>query len=388
MGEAAPKDSSMEDILASIRRIITSDGEKNDRKLQRPVTSEQSPETVRGNASVAGSPGQSPSTPSKPNAPALSDKPRMNDSGTDTAQPSVGNAIAEKASAVPGSLADLANRMREAEGTPARSQVSFASPDSAGLRPTITDPEQGRSAMSAAKPEVKTIEEKTSEPAATAASRNLDTAGAPALPSGASGSFSKFASQVLSGQGEVSMPVAAAHKPATPGVEEQASSAETEAKAAVVSNPQESNTAPSLVDEAEPEQETAQQPAQAEIASPAESDIVAEMPLQVPEMKEAGERSVDPIISGGIAPQGNRDDIVGSFREALVSPATQYAVSGSMNRLKKSVSDQQAALAEATLRPMLKEWLDSNLPAMVEKMVREEIDRISGSIEDSAASGS
>jgi cell pole-organizing protein PopZ len=29
------------------------------------------------------------------------------------------------------------------------------------------------------------------------------------------------------------------------------------------------------------------------------------------------------------------------------------------------------------LRPMLKTWLDNNLPPMVERMVREEIERVS-----------
>jgi cell pole-organizing protein PopZ len=32
------------------------------------------------------------------------------------------------------------------------------------------------------------------------------------------------------------------------------------------------------------------------------------------------------------------------------------------------------------LRPMLKEWLDAHLPAMVETMVKREIDRITGRV--------
>ena len=36
------------------------------------------------------------------------------------------------------------------------------------------------------------------------------------------------------------------------------------------------------------------------------------------------------------------------------------------------------ALAEAALRPMLKQWLDANLPALVERMVAREIARITG----------
>ena len=34
-------------------------------------------------------------------------------------------------------------------------------------------------------------------------------------------------------------------------------------------------------------------------------------------------------------------------------------------------------LVKEMLRPMLKSWLDDNLPGMVERMVRAEIDRVS-----------
>ena len=38
------------------------------------------------------------------------------------------------------------------------------------------------------------------------------------------------------------------------------------------------------------------------------------------------------------------------------------------------------ALVREMLRPMLKEWLDANLPSMVETMVKREIDRITGRV--------
>ncbi|MGI9401667.1 MAG: DUF2497 domain-containing protein [Rhizobiaceae bacterium] len=66
----------------------------------------------------------------------------------------------------------------------------------------------------------------------------------------------------------------------------------------------------------------------------------------------------------------------GEFREALVAPSTQTAVNSSIDRLKKSVMDDLDARVESVLRPMLREWLDDNLPTMVEKAVREEIERI------------
>ncbi len=33
-------------------------------------------------------------------------------------------------------------------------------------------------------------------------------------------------------------------------------------------------------------------------------------------------------------------------------------------------------LAEEMMRPMLQEWLDNNLPMLVERLVREEIERV------------
>lgn len=64
------------------------------------------------------------------------------------------------------------------------------------------------------------------------------------------------------------------------------------------------------------------------------------------------------------------------FKEALVSPGAQQSVTASLDRLKQGVMSGLDARVETLLRPMLKEWLDSNLPDMVEKMVRAEIDRI------------
>ena len=64
------------------------------------------------------------------------------------------------------------------------------------------------------------------------------------------------------------------------------------------------------------------------------------------------------------------------FREALVSPSTQSAVHGSIDRLKSSLLDNTDAKVEAVLRPMLREWLDENLPRLVEKIVRDEVERI------------
>jgi uncharacterized protein len=67
---------------------------------------------------------------------------------------------------------------------------------------------------------------------------------------------------------------------------------------------------------------------------------------------------------------------VNAFRDALVSPSASRMVAGSLDRLKAAVADDTSAKVEAVLRPMLREWLDANLPGMVERIVREEIERI------------
>ena len=38
---------------------------------------------------------------------------------------------------------------------------------------------------------------------------------------------------------------------------------------------------------------------------------------------------------------------------------------------------QVSEMAQDMLRPMLKAWLDDNLPSLVERLVREEIERVS-----------
>ena len=65
-----------------------------------------------------------------------------------------------------------------------------------------------------------------------------------------------------------------------------------------------------------------------------------------------------------------------AFKGALMSPSADGAVSGAFDRLKRSAMDDVDAKTEVILRPMLREWLDENLPNMVERLVREEIERV------------
>jgi cell pole-organizing protein PopZ len=65
----------------------------------------------------------------------------------------------------------------------------------------------------------------------------------------------------------------------------------------------------------------------------------------------------------------------------LVSASTSAAVDSAFNTLAHTVLVQNARtledLVREMLRPMLKTWLDDNLPGVVERLVRAEIERVS-----------
>ena len=66
--------------------------------------------------------------------------------------------------------------------------------------------------------------------------------------------------------------------------------------------------------------------------------------------------------------------------EAILSPATAAAVDSAFNALAQTVLVQNAKtledLVKEMLRPMLQHWLDNNLPTLVERLVRQEIERV------------
>jgi cell pole-organizing protein PopZ len=65
----------------------------------------------------------------------------------------------------------------------------------------------------------------------------------------------------------------------------------------------------------------------------------------------------------------------------LISGSTRAAVDNAFNSLAHTVLGNNARtledLVKEMLRPMLKSWLDDNLPGLVERMVRAEIERVS-----------
>ena len=68
-------------------------------------------------------------------------------------------------------------------------------------------------------------------------------------------------------------------------------------------------------------------------------------------------------------------------KRPLISNSTSAAVDSAFNTLAHTVLVQNARtledLVKEMLRPMLKSWLDDNLPGLVERIVKAEIERVS-----------
>ena len=108
----------------------------------------------------------------------------------------------------------------------------------------------------------------------------------------------------------------------------------------------------------------------------------------------AGERSIDRLVESYDAAEPTRS--VAAARapaaqafgqpcernpgEALMSRVTEGSVSESFARLNAARMPSQSQTVEGLmkemLRPMLKAWLDENLPALVERLVQAEIERV------------
>ncbi len=69
-----------------------------------------------------------------------------------------------------------------------------------------------------------------------------------------------------------------------------------------------------------------------------------------------------------------------SAASTLMSEAAGAQVAAAFDDLARAIRDGQMKsmedMAREMLRPMLQEWLDDNLPTLVERLVREEIERI------------
>jgi cell pole-organizing protein PopZ len=90
------------------------------------------------------------------------------------------------------------------------------------------------------------------------------------------------------------------------------------------------------------------------------------------------------VVFAERSPESPADEAPRQFaapEPALISNSTMQAVDSAFNSLAYTVLGQNARtledLVKEMLRPMLKGWLDDNLPGLVERIVRAEIERVS-----------
>ncbi|MCW8084710.1 DUF2497 domain-containing protein [Sabulicella glaciei] len=73
--------------------------------------------------------------------------------------------------------------------------------------------------------------------------------------------------------------------------------------------------------------------------------------------------------------------------QSLIAPAAAAAAAAALGQLSRAVAQERATvvtrggptieeLVREEIRPVLKEWLDTHLPAIVERLVRQEIERV------------
>ena len=101
--------------------------------------------------------------------------------------------------------------------------------------------------------------------------------------------------------------------------------------------------------------------------SPAPAPIPAPMPAPMPAAAPP-----PPASQGLLAPEAAAaaSSSVGSLLRTLASERQQVAVRAGGPTIEDLVREE--------LRPLLKTWLDANLPALVERLVRTEIERVVG----------
>ena len=78
--------------------------------------------------------------------------------------------------------------------------------------------------------------------------------------------------------------------------------------------------------------------------------------------------------------QGAEKQEMGERRGQLISREANNAVQAAFNSLERTVANNSQTLDDLVremLRPILKVWLDDNLPGIVERLVRAEIERVS-----------
>jgi cell pole-organizing protein PopZ len=93
-------------------------------------------------------------------------------------------------------------------------------------------------------------------------------------------------------------------------------------------------------------------------------------------------RREEPLPEASVVPAPAVD---ATPKPAIISPSTGRQVAAAFGELSEAFAARSKKtfddMAEQMLRPMLQDWLDNNLPLLVERLVREEIERVARGVE-------
>jgi cell pole-organizing protein PopZ len=152
---------------------------------------------------------------------------------------------------------------------------------------------------------------------------------------------------------------------------------------------QEVRSAPELAAAAEDEEDVLELTEQMELAEEEPESFKTIQPQDDIEFSEADEpkateprRPERPHVPVPPPPvRAHEDSEPAQPQQPLMSSQTATAVNSAFNALAQTVLSNNARtledLVKEMLRPMLQSWLDDNLPGLVEKIVRAEIERVS-----------
>lgn len=106
----------------------------------------------------------------------------------------------------------------------------------------------------------------------------------------------------------------------------------------------------------------------------------SEVPPSEPVVEAAIERPAASGAPAGIPEARAATNEAPSVRAAILSEHTGRQVAAAFGELSDAFASRSKKtfdeMAEEMLRPMLQDWLDNNLPTLVERLVREEIERV------------
>jgi uncharacterized protein len=123
-------------------------------------------------------------------------------------------------------------------------------------------------------------------------------------------------------------------------------------------------------------------------ASPAAAPPPPAAPVAAASPQAPSVSAAPPPVHETSAPPG---PLTASHGSNLMAPEAAAATATSVGSLVRTLTAERATqvytggptiedLVRAELRPLLKQWLDTNLPGMVERLVRAEIERVVGRV--------